>query len=110
MIVILESPYAGDVERNVQYARRCMRDSLLRGETPFASHLLYTQHGILDDTNPQERHRGINAGYEFWETAQKMVVYRDYGISRGMASAVDQWITGDKEIEFRTIGKNEVTQ
>lgn len=29
-LVILESPYAGDVEANVAYARRCVRDSLLR--------------------------------------------------------------------------------
>ena len=40
--VIIESPYTGDVERNLEYARRCMRDSIKRGEAPFASHLLYT--------------------------------------------------------------------
>jgi hypothetical protein len=27
-LVILESPYAGDVDANVFYARRCLRDSL----------------------------------------------------------------------------------
>lgn len=47
--VILESPYAGDVERNLTYARECVRDSLSRGEAPIASHLLYTQEGILKD-------------------------------------------------------------
>ncbi len=47
--VILESPYGGtpeEVERNVKYARACLRDCLLRGEAPFASHLLYTQPGV----------------------------------------------------------------
>ena len=39
--VILESPYAGNVEENVAYARAAVRDSLLRGEAPIASHLLY---------------------------------------------------------------------
>jgi hypothetical protein len=48
--VIIESPFAGDVKKNIEYARKCMRDSLLRGEAPLASHLLYTQDGILDDT------------------------------------------------------------
>jgi hypothetical protein len=38
--VILESPYAGDVEANVAYARAAVRDSLMRGEAPIASHLL----------------------------------------------------------------------
>lgn len=28
--VILESPYAGDIERNVNYARLCIKDSLNR--------------------------------------------------------------------------------
>ena len=45
-LVILESPYAGDVAANVKYARRCVRDSLSRGEAPIASHLLYTQPGM----------------------------------------------------------------
>jgi len=33
--VIVESPYAGDVARNVEYARACVRDSLQRGEAPY---------------------------------------------------------------------------
>ena len=40
MLVIIESPYMGNVKSNVAYARKCMSDSLLRGESPFASHLL----------------------------------------------------------------------
>ena len=43
--VIVESPYAGDVAANVEYARAAVADCLRRGEAPFASHLLYT----LDD-------------------------------------------------------------
>jgi len=64
--VILESPYAGDtaedVERNLTYAREALRDSLLRGEAPIASHLLYTQKGVLDDRIREERALGIAAG------------------------------------------------
>ena len=58
-LVYVESPYAGDVERNVQYARACLADCLRRGEAPFASHLLYTQEGILDDLIEGERMKGI---------------------------------------------------
>lgn len=60
--VILESPYAGDVGANLAYARAALRDSLMRGETPVASHLLYTQTGVLDDSDPAERELGISAG------------------------------------------------
>ncbi len=51
-LVILETPYRGnsysDLEGNIEYARKCMRDSLFRGEFPFASHLLYTQRWDLE--------------------------------------------------------------
>lgn len=57
--VLIESPYAGDVARNERYARACLADSLARGEAPFASHLLYTQPGVLDDTNPHEHAAGM---------------------------------------------------
>ena len=82
--VILESPYAGDIERNVAYARACVRDSLSRGEAPIASHLLYTQEGILRDEVPEERQWGIDAGLAWKEVADKHVFYVDYGYSRGM--------------------------
>jgi hypothetical protein len=45
---VVESPFAGDVVGNIAYARRCIRDCLLLGEAPIASHLLYLlrdQHG-----------------------------------------------------------------
>jgi hypothetical protein len=82
--VILESPYAGDVKRNITYARLCVKDSLLRGEAPLASHLLYTQEGILNDEIPEERAAGINAGLKWKEVADLQVFYTDYGMSKGM--------------------------
>lgn len=45
-LVVVESPYAGDVERNVAYAKRCVLDCLKRGEAPYASHLFFTQSGV----------------------------------------------------------------
>ena len=37
--VIIESPYSGDIPRNLLYARLCVFDCLQRGEAPYASHL-----------------------------------------------------------------------
>ncbi|WLA52353.1 hypothetical protein QIH80_21035 [Bradyrhizobium elkanii] len=87
--VILESPYAGEVEHNIAYARACVRDSLLRGEAPLASHLLYTQAGILDDTDRNERAHGINAGHAWMHLADAVVVYTDRGISSGMEAGMN---------------------
>ena len=67
--VIIESPYAGDVERNLRYARAAMKDCLHRGEAPYASHLLYTQEGVLDDDVPGERKLGISAGLSWGKIA-----------------------------------------
>lgn len=83
-LVILESPYGGDIEANVEYARGCVRDSLSRGEAPIASHLLYTQPGVLDDSVEEERQQGINAGLAWLKVAEASVVYIDKGISAGM--------------------------
>jgi len=82
--VIIESPYAGDIPTNVMYAQRCVRDSVLRGEAPIASHLLFTQPNILDDENPEERTLGIAAGHAWMRVADACVVYLDRGLSRGM--------------------------
>lgn len=103
VLVILESPYAGDTEANVAYARACLRDSLLRGEAPIASHLLYTQPGVLRDEVPEERQRGIEAGLAWGDAATKTVVYTDRGISRGMQFGISMAEQHGRPVEYRTI-------
>jgi hypothetical protein len=105
--VILESPYAGDIKRNVTYARMAVRDSLSRGEAPIASHLLYTQEEILKDEIPEERQWGIDAGLAWKEVATKHVFYVDYGYSRGMEYAKQYATNNNIEIEERKILNNE---
>lgn len=101
--VILESPYAGDVAANVDYARACVRDSLLRGEAPLASHLLYTQPGILNDDDRDERAHGINAGHAWLHLADAVVVYTDHGISAGMEAGIRLAELHGKPVEMRSI-------
>jgi len=86
-LVVIESPYAGDVERNLTYARACMKDSINRGEAPIASHLLYTQEGLLDDTIPAQRELGCSMGLLWARQADLIVFYVDKGWSRGMMEA-----------------------
>lgn len=105
-LVILESPYAGDVEANVEYARQCVRDSLSRGEAPIASHLLYTQPGILDDDIPHERKWGIDAGLAWRSVAHGSVVYLDRGVSDGMRYGVAAAMRAGIPIEYRRIYSN----
>lgn len=101
--VIIESPYAGDLEKNIKYARLCMKDSLDRGEAPFASHLLYIQQGILNDSIKEERELGINAGLEWGKEAELTVVYSDLGITKGMTLGIDSALNNGRDVEYRTL-------
>ncbi|MER9003320.1 hypothetical protein NKI15_06785 [Mesorhizobium sp. M0862] len=102
-LVILESPYAGDIDKNVAYARAAMRDCLARGDAPVASHLLYTQPGVLNDSLPWERKRGIDAGLAWGKVAEASVVYTDIGISKGVALGIERAFAEGRPVEWRTI-------
>lgn len=101
-LCVLETPFAGDVEGNLTYARECMRDMLVRGESPYASHLLYTQPNVLDDNIPEERNLGIYAGFA-WKNLSKVhtVFYLDRGMSKGMQLAKDYCIENQMSFEER---------
>lgn len=101
MLVILESPFAGQVTRNIIYARRAMLDSIHRRESPIAFHLLYPQ--VLRDADVFERELGFRASFKWHKHADLMAVYQDYGISGGMQLAIDSFIG---RIEYRNIGQN----
>ena len=98
---ILESPYSGDVEKNIDYAKKCLRDSLERDECPFASHLLYTQ--VLNDRDKKERWLGMSQAFEWYEFADQMILYIDLGISKGMLLGVKQAVKRNIPIFKRTI-------
>lgn len=106
-LVVVESPFAGktplETERNIRYARACLADCLQRGEYPFASHLLYTQTGVLKDNVPEERNLGIEAGLAWGECADKTVVYQDLGISAGMESGIKRAEQYGRPVEYRYV-------
>ena len=104
--VVIESPYAGDIERNLKYLRSCIRDCLMRGEAPIASHGLYTQEGILDDDIPEERRLGIGAGWAWHKVATTIVAYCDLGITEGMSDGITHAEKHYKGVEFRTLGRD----
>ena len=102
-LVVVESPYAGDIDRNLRYVRAAMRDCLHRGEAPYASHALYTQPGVLVDDLPGERTLGIEAGLAWGARADATVVYEDFGISGGMALGVERAVAQGRAVEYRRL-------
>lgn len=102
-LVVIESLYAGDIERNLRYLRACMRDCFLRGEAPFASHGLYTQPGVLKDEVPEDRKLGIEAGFQWRFVADATVVYTDLGVSNGMKLGIKDAQANGQTVEMRTL-------
>lgn len=109
-LVIIESPYKGDVPRNKRYLRSCIRDCLSRGESPYASHRMLTD--ALDDDSQAERVLGIEAGLAWRNVCQvrrkdgmliswvRHVFYIDLGLSSGMLLAKKQY--DDEGISYET--------
>jgi hypothetical protein len=102
-LVVLESPFAGNVERNIAYAKQCLKDCLKRGEAPIASHLLFTQPGILDDSKRDERKLGIAAGHAWIACADALVVYTDRGVSVGMEQGIAEAQRLEVPVEYRSL-------
>lgn len=104
-LVIIEAPYAGDIEANTAYARACLLDCLQRGEAPIASHLLHTQ--VLDDLQSDERHLGIEAGLAWYRVSDKCVVYTDRGISGGMEKGIERAKQYGVTVEYRSLNEGQ---
>jgi hypothetical protein len=103
LLVLVESPFAGDIVKNIRYARACVHDCLVRGEYPFASHLFYTQTGILKDEIPGEGQLGIMSGLAWGKKADKTIVYTDLGVTRGMHFGIDAALAANRPVEYRTL-------
>jgi hypothetical protein len=100
-LVILESPFAGEIDANVAYARRAAKDCALRNESPQASHLLLTQ--FLNDDDAEERALGIRLGLAWRSVADYSVFYTDRGWSRGMLAALDSAVAEGRPFKLRSL-------
>lgn len=111
--IVIESPFKATEEHSNEvhraYLERCLRDAVLRGETPYASHKMLTD--AFNDCDPVERRIGINAGLAMARqlvlagTAQA-IFYIDYGWGEGMHGARDLYQKLGISYENRSIGKN----
>ena len=84
-LVYICSPYAGDVETNVQKARRYCRFAVDKGYIPIAPHLLFTQ--FLNDDSPKERQLGIFFGNAVMSKCSEVWVFGEH-ISNGMEAEI----------------------
>ena len=80
-LVFICSPLAGDMERNLQNARRYSKFAVERGVIPFAPHLLFPQ--FMDDGDKAQRDLGLFFGLVLMGKCDEVWLFGGY-ISKGM--------------------------
>ncbi|GHU54740.1 hypothetical protein FACS1894132_09840 [Clostridia bacterium] len=93
MNVYICSPYAGrtgkepEITDNVIKARRYCREAMLKQNVfPICPQIYFTQ--FLDDSNPDERERGLTCGLDLLDCCEEIWVYGSY-ISEGMKAEIE---------------------
>lgn len=86
-LIYMASPYAGDIEKNTEFAKRACRHVMNEGHAFFAPHLLYTQ--ILNDANIQERQAGLAMGLAVLPRCDELWCYGEH-ISHGMLLEIQE--------------------
>jgi hypothetical protein len=109
--VVIESPFAAgpraeraEVDRldNQAYTARLGRFLCLRGDAPYASHLVLTH--FLEDMIASERQLGIDLGLAWGLCGQLTVVGVDRGISRGMEYGIKAARDAGRAVEWVSLG------
>jgi hypothetical protein len=95
-LVYVCSPFAGDVARNTENARRYCRFAVRQGAIPFAPHLLYPQ--FMDDGNREERGLALLFGIVWLCKMDEVWVFGER-VSEGMRREIRK--ARDKGIPIR---------
>lgn len=86
-LIYVASPYAGDIETNMEYAKQACRTVMENGNAFFAPHLLYPS--ILDDAVSSERQLGIDMGLTMLSKCDELWVFGSR-ISAGMQVEMEE--------------------
>lgn len=118
-VVMIESPYSGDIDRNIRYLALCGFDAgVLHDECVYASHGWMTQH-------PRAKHFFVSDYDEKWDVLRrdqaicmsqrirhrcdKTVFYVDLGWSSGMKAAKAYCEEHNLPYEERTLNADELS-
>jgi len=86
-IIYVASPYAGDIQKNTEFAKRACRHVMNEGHAFFAPHLLYPQ--LLNDANPHERQAGLDMGIAMLSRCDELWFYGDR-VSPGISLEIEE--------------------
>ena len=106
-VVYICSPYAGDIERNVENAKRYCRFALQNSAIPLAPHLLFPQ--FMDDEDPRERALALHMNLVLLSKCAALWVFGDT-ITKGMRLEIDRAKQKKQTIRYFTSEPKEVVQ
>ena len=105
-LVYICSPYAGDVERNIEKAKIYSRFAVIeRNAIAFAPHLLFPMY--LSDDNPAERELALFMDIVFLGKCNELWVFGE-NITKGMQMEIDKAKKRRMTIRHFTEGMEEV--
>lgn len=104
-LVYICSPYSGDVEANVELARRFCRVAVQRRTIPVAPHLLFPQ--FMDDAVPGERELALFMNRIVLSRMDAIWVYADR-ISTGMRQEIEWAYVQGTPIKYFNTGFEEI--
>ena len=85
-LVYIASPFSGDVETNVERAKRYCKFAISKGYIPLAPHLHYPQ--FLDDRDMEERELGLHFALILLGKCEELWVFGE--VSQGMADEIEK--------------------
>lgn len=101
--VYICSPYAGNIEANIRFAKTACRYAAEQGCAPVAVHLLYPQ--ILDDSIPAQREAGIRMGLRVLASCDELWICGSC-ISHGMSCEIVE--AGRLGIPIRRVSEEQI--
>ena len=99
------SPYAGQIEKNIENARKYSRIAADRGFLPVAPHLLFPQ--FLDDSLEEDRQLGMFMGLVLLTKCAEIWVFGSE-VTDGMSVEIDKAIQRDMPVRHFTESGKEV--
>lgn len=111
-VVFIESPYSGDIDRNIRYLLLCNIDAFARGEMPCSSHGVMTQHPAKLDFYVSDyesrwdvftRDEAIERAHTLRHVCSKVVFYTDKGMSSGMKTGLEYCQIHQIPYEMRSV-------
>lgn len=85
--VYICSPYSGDTERNIKYAKELTAQAIMDGYCPITPHLYIPL--CLNDNEPRERKQGLEIALRLLEQCDLLIVGTRFKISKGMEVEIE---------------------